>query len=116
PKEVPITTVLPETTSKPAVKEGEIPVTLEHHKPSPIIASILNPVIRRTALVKIQGPFTDVQLESIARGMVYLEKLGLVSVIVVENVEMPRGEQNERAEIVEETMRVVSALEKQGVA
>ncbi|ESK98041.1 amino-acid n-acetyltransferase [Moniliophthora roreri MCA 2997] len=114
PKNVPITTVLPATTSKPAVKEVGIPVTLENPKPSPIVASILNPVIRRTALVKIQGPFTDVQLESIARGMVYLEKLGLVSVIVVENVEMPRGEQNERAEIIEETMRVVSALEKQG--
>ncbi|KAF9270046.1 mitochondrial amino-acid acetyltransferase [Marasmius fiardii PR-910] len=88
--------------------------TQEQPKPSPIIASILNPVIRRTALVKIQGPFTDVQLESIARGMVYLEKLGLVSVIVVENDSLSRGDHDERSTIVEETMRVVSALEKQG--
>ncbi|THG94949.1 hypothetical protein EW026_g6613 [Hermanssonia centrifuga] len=81
---------------------------------SPVIASILNPVFRRTSLVKLQGPFTDRQLESIARGMVYLEKLGLVSVIVVENDNIPRGDDRERAAIVEETMRVVSALEKQG--
>ncbi|KAI0375425.1 mitochondrial amino-acid acetyltransferase [Pilatotrama ljubarskyi] len=82
--------------------------------PSPVVASILNPVYRRTALVKIQAPFTDRQLESIARGMVYLEKLGLVSVIVVENDQLPRGEGGERAALVEETMRVVNALEKQG--
>ncbi|KXN83877.1 Amino-acid acetyltransferase, mitochondrial [Leucoagaricus sp. SymC.cos] len=86
----------------------------EHPKPRPIIASILNPVIRRTALVKVQGPFTDVQLDSISRGLVYLEKLGLVSVIVVENDEQYRGEQDERTAIVEETMRVVNSLEKQG--
>lgn len=39
---------------------------------------------QHTALVKVQGPFTKRQLESIADGMVYLKKLGLVSVIVVE--------------------------------
>lgn len=39
---------------------------------------------QHTALVKVQGPFTTRQLESIADGMVYLKKLGLVSVIVVE--------------------------------
>ncbi|CAO1623657.1 unnamed protein product [Parajaminaea phylloscopi] len=39
---------------------------------------------QHTALVKIQGPFTRRQLESIADGMVYLKKLGLVSVIVVD--------------------------------
>jgi len=88
--------------------------TLDHPKPSPIISSILNPVVQRTALVKVQGPFTDVQLDSISRGLVYLEKLGLVSVIVVENDDQPRGEQDERTAIVEETMRIVSSLEKQG--
>jgi amino-acid N-acetyltransferase len=45
---------------------------------------------------------------------VYLEKLGLVSVIVVENDEQVRGEQDERSAIVEETMRVVNCLERQG--
>ncbi|KAJ6604505.1 mitochondrial amino-acid acetyltransferase [Mycena vulgaris] len=91
-----------------------IPIALEHPKPSPVLSSILDPVVKRTALVKVQGPFTDVQLDSIARGLVYLEKLGLVSVIVVENDTMARGEQDERAALAEETMRLVTTLEKQG--
>jgi amino-acid N-acetyltransferase len=74
----------------------------------------LNPVYRRTALVKLQGPFTNKQLDSIARGMVYLEKLGLVSVIVVENNQLPRGDDGERSALIEEIMRVVTALEEQG--
>ncbi|KAJ7706338.1 mitochondrial amino-acid acetyltransferase [Mycena rosella] len=91
-----------------------IPVALEHPKPSPVLASILDPVVKRTALVKVQGPFTDVQLDSIARGLVYLEKLGLVSVIVVENDTLARGDQDERSALAEETMRIVTTLEKQG--
>ncbi|CAE6462786.1 unnamed protein product [Rhizoctonia solani] len=80
----------------------------------PVIASILNPVQRHTALVKFQGPFTDRQLESVARGMVYLEKLGLTSVIVVELDDWVRGEPDERARVLQETRRVVEALEAQG--
>ncbi|KAH7339379.1 mitochondrial amino-acid acetyltransferase [Rhizoctonia solani] len=80
----------------------------------PVIASILNPVQRHTALVKLQGPFTDRQLESVARGMVYLEKLGLTSVIVVELDDWVRGEPDERARVLQETRRVVDALEAQG--
>ncbi|KAK7468729.1 Amino-acid acetyltransferase, mitochondrial [Stygiomarasmius scandens] len=113
PSPTPTTTVNPIKAST-ETKVESIPVSLEHPKPSPIIASILDPVVRRTALVKMQGPFTDVQLDSIARGMVHLEKLGLVSVIVVENDELLRGDQDERSAIIEETMRVVSALEKRG--
>jgi len=81
---------------------------------SPIIASILDPVYQRTALVKLQGPFTDRQLDSITRGLIYLKKLGLVSVVVVENEVLVRGEDGERAQIVSETMRVVDSLERQG--
>lgn len=77
-----------------------------------IINSILNPVYRRTALVKIQGPFTDRQLDSITTGMIYLQRLGLVSVIVVENEDLVRGEDGDRAAIIAETMRVVNSLEK----
>ncbi|KAJ7076556.1 mitochondrial amino-acid acetyltransferase [Mycena belliarum] len=91
-----------------------IPITLEHPKPSPVLSSILDPVVKRTALVKVQGPFTDVQLDSIARGLVYLEKLGLVSVIVVDSDTVARGDQDERSALVEETMRLVTTLEKQG--
>jgi len=87
---------------------------MEQAKTVPLVASILNPVYRRTALVKLQGPFSDVQLDSIARGLVYLEKLGLTSVIVVENDQLVRGDEGERANLIEETMRVVTTLEKQG--
>ncbi|KAF8973550.1 hypothetical protein BDZ97DRAFT_1775677 [Flammula alnicola] len=100
--------IVDSTLNKSVTTVSELP------KPSPVIASILNPVYRRTALVKIQGPFTDNQLDSICRGLVYLEKLGLVSVIVVENDERPRGDQDERTAIVDEVMRVVTNLEKQG--
>ncbi|KAF8500662.1 mitochondrial amino-acid acetyltransferase [Hysterangium stoloniferum] len=98
---------LPDVTSMPTVKP-----TVE--APSLIISSILDPVYRRTALVKIQGPFTDRQLESVATGMVYLEKLGLVSVVVVDHDDWVKGEAGERARVVEEVIRVTAALERQG--
>lgn len=104
--------VLPK--SRPSTLSSQTNEVLHLSKPSPEIASILIPVCRRTALVKIQGPFTEKQLDSICRGMVYLEKLGLVSVIVVENDEIPRGAEDERSALVDETMRIVAHLEKQG--
>jgi amino-acid N-acetyltransferase len=84
--------------------------TLTH----PIAASILDHVHKRTALVKMQGPFTDQQLSSISRGMVYLGKLGLVSVVVIEDDEIVRGGEGERSVMVEQTLRVASMLELQG--
>lgn len=77
-----------------------------------LVESILDPVHQATALVKLQGPFTDVQLESVARGLVYLEKLGLTSVIVLENER--DEEDDDRAEIIEQTLRLVGYLEAQG--
>lgn len=41
----------------------------------------------RVALVKIHGPFTSRQLGSIAEGMAYLKRLGLISIIVVDSHE-----------------------------
>ncbi|KAK2461640.1 hypothetical protein APHAL10511_006103 [Amanita phalloides] len=90
------------------------PVATSHLDANTLVASILDPIHRRTALVKIQGPFSDVQLDSICRGLVYLEKLGLVSVIVVENDTLRRGEEDERSAIIAETSRVVSRLERLG--
>ncbi|PIL31550.1 hypothetical protein GSI_06252 [Ganoderma sinense ZZ0214-1] len=120
PRPLPPQPMAPRPAEIPVQTDKDVTVHLEtkppdiKRAPSPVLASILNPVYRRTALVKIQAPFTDRQLESIARGMVYLEKLGLVSVIVVENDQLPRGDSRERTALVEETMRVVNALEKQG--
>ncbi|TFK77249.1 mitochondrial amino-acid acetyltransferase [Pluteus cervinus] len=95
--------------------QTDIVTAQEAPKPAPIVVHILNPVHRRTALVKIQGPFKHHQLDSIAKGLVYLEKLGLVSVIVIENDDQPRGEQGERNAIIEDTMRIVTSLEQHGV-
>ncbi|KAG0653771.1 Amino-acid acetyltransferase, mitochondrial [Rhodotorula mucilaginosa] len=54
------------------------------------------PASRHTALVKVQGPFSDRQLESIAEGMVYLKKLGLVSIIVMDHEHWTREEERIR--------------------
>lgn len=43
------------------------------------------PVQQHTALVKVQGPFTARQMESIAEGLVYLKRLGLMSVVVLDS-------------------------------
>ncbi|KIO27173.1 hypothetical protein M407DRAFT_243434 [Tulasnella calospora MUT 4182] len=76
--------------------------------------ALLDPIPRRTALVKLQGPFTDRALESICRGLVYLEKLGLVSVIVLENDDWHPGQDGERVQARDDVMRVAAALESQG--
>lgn len=106
-------TIPPTLQREPSTRKSESITTTE--LPSLQAAERLtNPIHRRTALVKLQGPFTDIQLDSIARGLVYLEKLGLVCVIVVENDKHLRGEERERSVVIEETMRVVTALEKHG--
>lgn len=46
--------------------------------------------------------------------MVYLEKLGLTSVIVVELDTWVKGEPSEKSNAAEETMRIVTAFEQQG--
>ncbi|KAJ3760703.1 hypothetical protein EV360DRAFT_93413 [Lentinula raphanica] len=112
---VPATVPHPSDDSIPTSEVRTEPsLVTEQPKVNSLVESIIDPVIRRTALVKMQGPFTQVQLDSIARGMVYLEKLGLVSVIIVENDDIHRGEQDSRNVIVEDIMRLVSCLEKHG--
>ena len=106
------TTRVPEPVSIAALPESERTSALaaEAATRAPVLESILHPVYRRTALVKIQGPFTDRQLDSIARGMVYLDKAGLTSVIVVEHDDLPKGEEHEREVILHETLRDILPL------
>ncbi|KAF6766559.1 mitochondrial amino-acid acetyltransferase [Ephemerocybe angulata] len=106
--------VIPPPVHKSSTSLPKISDKQQQVQPSPVITSILNPVYRRTALVKVHGPFTDVQLDSITRGLVYLEKLGLVSVIVVENDDRVIGEPDKRSRIMDEVMRVVTSLERHG--
>ncbi|KAK4688899.1 amino-acid N-acetyltransferase, partial [Tremellales sp. Uapishka_1] len=86
---------------------------------NPLVTSLLNPVAQRPALVKIQGPFTDIQLNSVARGMTQLRKLGLVSVIVIDRDDIPPVEStdHERASrqrtlILRDVERLVGSLVK----
>ncbi|KDE05653.1 hypothetical protein MVLG_04024 [Microbotryum lychnidis-dioicae p1A1 Lamole] len=100
---------------------------------TPFADELLAPENRHTALVKIQGPFTERQLESIAEGMVYLKKLGLVSIIVVDHEEWMSelSRENERAsrfsieerrartirlraQMKADTMRLCEMLERKG--
>lgn len=86
------------------------------------MSTILSPSqTRHTALVKVQGPFADRQLESICRGLVYLQKLGLVPIIVVDldhwhttPAEQQPSNREQRDEALREMERVVSALAKLG--
>ncbi|KAL7413177.1 hypothetical protein BDY24DRAFT_390784 [Mrakia frigida] len=82
-----------------------------------LVSSLLNPARPHTALVKIQGPFTDRQLDAICRGMVYLQKLGLVSVIVVDRDDWGPDQiktREAREEALREMERVVDVLVRLG--
>ncbi|GAA5939897.1 acetyl-CoA:L-glutamate N-acetyltransferase [Sporobolomyces koalae] len=73
-------------------------------------ALLSHPDSRHTALVKVQGPFSDRQMESIAEGMVYLKKLGLVSIIVMDNEAWNEEENRIVATPEDERLRKVVAL------
>ncbi|KAG8989371.1 Amino-acid acetyltransferase, mitochondrial [Tulasnella sp. JGI-2019a] len=93
------------------------PAVQEERQASPqerAALELLDPIQRRTALVKLQGPFTDRQLESICLGLVYLGKLGLVCVIVVARDDWQPGSEGERRRAEEDVMRVAKVLEAQG--
>ena len=84
-----------------------------------LVSDILNPILRRPALVKIQGPFTDTQLNSISRGMAYLQRMGLVSVIVIDRDDIPSTEpqdqvaaQKQRTLVMRDVERLVHYLSK----
>ena len=105
----------PPPATAATVAKPETPT--ETSKSNAILSSILNPTLRRPALVKIQGPFTDPQLNSVAKGMARLQKLGLVPVIVVDRDDIPQGEpydrdaaQRQRQLVMRDVERVVYYL------
>lgn len=79
-----------------------------------VLDDILSPVLEHTGLVKVQGPFNDRQLKSIAEGLVYLRKLGLIPIIVVDFEGWSARQRDARIEINDEVMRLVEMLEKAG--
>ncbi|GAA5848851.1 hypothetical protein JCM8547_006366 [Rhodosporidiobolus lusitaniae] len=80
-------TSIPPSTSSSSAPVGESGTTSVGTKGKTALADELlsAPASRHTALVKVQGPFSDRQLESIAEGMVYLKKLGLVPIVVMDH-------------------------------
>ncbi|BEJ12163.1 hypothetical protein CspHIS471_0206230 [Cutaneotrichosporon sp. HIS471] len=86
---------------------------------NPLVNSLLNPIVRRPALVKIQGPFKDHQLASVARGIHSLQMLGLVSVVVIDRDDIPPFEprdsmaaEAQRTMILRDVERTVHFLTK----
>lgn len=96
-----------------------LPASAASSKANPLVSDILNPILRRPALVKIQGPFTDTQLNSISRGMAYLQRMGLVPVIVIDRDDIPSSEpsdnvaaQKQRTLVMRDVERVVHYLSR----
>ncbi|GAA5902014.1 hypothetical protein JCM8208_006663 [Rhodotorula glutinis] len=123
------------TASSSSPSPATAPPPQNEHKGKTTLADELlsSPASRHTGLVKVQGPFSDRQLESIAEGMVYLKKLGLVSIIVLDNEQwredelrihnlaIPEDERKRhvvklRARMKRETLRFTDMLEAKGGA
>ena len=112
PSSLPVFTVLPEPIASSTTPALKPPLNL-------LVNSLLNPTVRHPALVKVQGPFDDVQLDSVAKGMARLQKLGLVSVIVVDRDDIPSSEprdnitaQRQRTLMLRDVERMVHFLNR----
>lgn len=85
-----------------------------------LVESLLNPVTKHVAVVKIQGPFRARQIESIIEGLIYLEKLGLTSIIVLDDEtwqsgnHLGLGSSHLRNEMIQFANDLVEALENKG--
>lgn len=93
-----IASFAPPTSPSPSTSHPPAPAP--EAAPNPLVGSLLNPIVRRPALVKIQGPFTDHQLQSVCRGIQYLQRMGLVSVVVIDRDDVPPSESDD-ADIAE---------------
>lgn len=85
-----------------------------------IVEALLNPITKHTALVKVQGPFSSRQIKSIAEGLVYLERLGLVSIVVIDDESwssdgfMGASSSHMRKEMLTSALALTEALEDMG--
>ncbi|KAA1088240.1 Amino-acid acetyltransferase, mitochondrial [Puccinia graminis f. sp. tritici] len=87
---MPTTATLAATTSSSAFvqpnKSNETSIRQTNKNQNRDVAQlILSTPNQHTGLVKIQGPFTDRQLQSIVDGVIYLKTLGLMSIIVLDD-------------------------------
>ncbi|CAG8613893.1 8526_t:CDS:2 [Ambispora gerdemannii] len=60
------------------------------------IDSLLTPSVNHIALIKIQGPLNELNREGIAKTLLHLQKLGLMSIVVVGNEDWKKMEGSSR--------------------
>lgn len=89
-------------------------VTHELPRLNAVTESFLEPDHQHTGIVKVQGPFSDRQLNSIAEGLVYLRRLGLVSMIVVDLDDWSPEHPDYKLRMRNEVLRVTDMLEQAG--
>lgn len=86
---MPTTATLAASTSSSAFELNQLSkdrISKTNKTPNRDVAqSILSIPNQHTGLVKIQGPFTDRQLQSIVDGVIYLKTLGLMSILILDD-------------------------------
>ncbi|KAI8447328.1 amino-acid N-acetyltransferase [Phakopsora pachyrhizi] len=60
-------------------------ISTERYSPLEYESILSTPDHHHPGVVKIQGPFTDRQLQSIVDGIIYLKRLGLIPIVVVDD-------------------------------
>jgi amino-acid N-acetyltransferase len=103
--------------SKPAPVPAELVATAQTQAEAlmhPMAQSIIDPVHQHTGLVKIQGPFTDRQLASVAEGMVYLRRLGLIAILVLDREDWDPSRPDARSVMAAEVLRLADLIERAG--
>lgn len=113
--------LLESTTAEEATESGtEAQLSTAKGENAEIVEALLNPITKHTALVKVQGPFSPRQIRSIAEGLVYLERLGLVSIVVIDDESwssdgfMGASSSHMRKEMLTTTLALTEALEEMG--
>lgn len=88
---------------------------------TPFIDTLFTTRIEHVALIKIQGPFTPLDLKCVAKTLVHLQKLGMMSIAVLDNDEWRETLQegplkfNElRKQMMEDATKISEAIENAG--
>ncbi|KAK9899772.1 hypothetical protein P389DRAFT_156695 [Cystobasidium minutum MCA 4210] len=108
------------TSTSDAVLAREANLSTAKVENAEIVEALLNPIQKHTALVKVQGPFSSRQISSIAEGLVYLERLGLVSIVVIDDESwsddgfMGASSAHMRKEMLSAALSLTEALENMG--
>ncbi|CAG8468014.1 1473_t:CDS:2 [Cetraspora pellucida] len=81
----PKVTKIPSIDKRPPSELTDIDTKKLELKKNQFIDSLFSTNFDHVALIKIQGPFTSLNLKSVAKSLVHLQKLGLMSIVVLDN-------------------------------